>query len=124
MEAKDILDEFDDATLRALFQKYLKQNALEKSFKEHIEEHIAVGTNIKSEESEPSAVVPVNAQRKRRKSSVRGRRGSFLLEQAPPINTESRVPRLKKKKQIYLRSSFAYAKREAQEGSLMIQSTK
>ena len=92
-EVNDILDQYDDTALRALFQIYLEQNALEKSFKEQINDYIAAGMNIKREESEPSGVVPMNAQHKRRKSSVRGRRGSFILEQAPPINTESRVPR-------------------------------
>ena len=78
METSDILDGYDDATLRAFFQKYLKQNALEKSFKEHI----ATEKNIKGE---VSTMVPVNAQRKRRKSSVRGRRrSSFYMKQAPP----------------------------------------
>ena len=82
METNDIFDGYDDATLRAFFPKYLKQNALEKSFKEQI-----------SEEGETSTVVPVNVQSKRRKSSVRGRRrSSFIMKQAPPINTESRVP--------------------------------
>ena len=41
-EVNDILDQYDDATLRAFFQKYLKQNALEKSFKEHIAAEVKV----------------------------------------------------------------------------------
>ena len=92
METNDILDEFDDATLRAFFQKYLKQNALEKSFKEQI-----------SEEGETSTVVPVNVQRKRRKSSVRGRRESIYYETSPPRSTQSRGyhGRRKKSKSIY-----------------------
>ena len=80
-EVNDILDQYDDATLRAFFQKFLKQNNLEKSFKEHI----AAEVKVESEVGEASTVVPVNVQRKRRKSSVRGRRrSSFIMKQAPP----------------------------------------
>ena len=59
----DILDQYDDTNLRAFFQKYLKQNKLEKSFKEHI----AAEVKVESEVGEASTVVPVNVQRKRRK---------------------------------------------------------
>ena len=93
----------------AFFTKYLKRNAFEKSFKEHI----AAEMNIKSEEGDASAVFPVNAQRKRRKSSVRRRRASFVLEQAPPDQHRVEGTTVEEKKQIYLRSSFAYAKWEA-----------
>ena len=79
-----ILDEYGDATLRAFFRKYLKQNALEKSFKEYVDDYNAAEMNIKSEEGEASPVVPMNVQSKRRKSSVRGRRrSSFIMKQAP-----------------------------------------
>ena len=77
-------EKYDDATLRAFFPTFLKQHALEQSFEEEIQKHIAEKMKIGCEEGEPSAVVPANAQNKRRKSSVRGRRGSFVLEQAPP----------------------------------------
>ena len=77
METSDILDGYDDATLRAFSPKYLKRNALEKSFKEHI----AAEMNIKGE---ASTVVPVNVQRKRRKSSVRASSEFIFMKQAPP----------------------------------------
>ena len=67
MKTNDILEKYDDATLRAFFPTFLKQHALEKSFEEEIQKHIAEKMKIGCEEGEPSAVVPANAQNKRRK---------------------------------------------------------
>ena len=94
MKTNDIFEKYDDATLRAFFPTFLKQHALEQSFEEEIQKHIAEKMKIGCEEGEPSAVVPANAQNKKAKEFGEGDvEGRLFWNKLPPIYIELRVPR-------------------------------